>query len=172
MNDPAISEDLLFGGDEGINEFLSLMGLDPGSANDVIQDDGSLILAIGDRALSIEQQSSINGVVIMVFITDTTGLNVDAVLRDLMVLNARPQDTGGLIFGLLGSDVIVGTLIVPQPYASPRTVADAVEAINESTDIWRTVIEDAVNNFISDAINAGNESDTNAPVANQNIKFV
>ena len=117
MNDLAISEDLLFGGEEGISEFLSLMGVDPGSADDVIQDDGSLILAIGDRALSIEQQSSINALAIMAFIANTAGLNVDAVLRDLMVLNARPHDTGGLIFGLLGSDVIVGTLIVAEPSA-------------------------------------------------------
>ena len=135
MNDLAISEDLLFGGEEGISEFLNLVGVDPVSANDVIQDDGSLILAIGDRALSIEQQSSINGVVIMAFIANTAGLDVDVVLYDLMMLNAWPHDTGGLIFGLLGPDVIVGTLIVPQPYASPRTVADAVEAISESTDV-------------------------------------
>lgn len=136
---------------DGVAELIGLLGLEPDVIPEVVQDDGSLILGVGDRALSIEAQPAVNGVVIMAFIARTNGLDMQHVLHDLMVLNARPHDTGGLIFGLLGDDVLVGTLTVPQPFATPRTLADAVAAVIESTDVWRTVIEAAFDASESDA---------------------
>ncbi len=146
-----------FESDAQVDEFLSVLGLGDARAPDVVQDDGSIVLAIGDRALTVEAQPAINGVLITAFIARLAGPELDGIVHDLMALNARLHATGGLIFGLTAEEIVVASLIVAQPYVTPRNVAEAVEAVIESTDVWRNLIESTANST-REAFAAENDS--------------
>ncbi len=135
-----------FASDAETDEFLSVLGLGDMRSPDVVQEDGSIVLAIGDRALTVEAQPAINGVLITAMIARLSGPELDGVVHDLMALNARPHATGGMIFGLTAEEIVVASLIVAKPYVSPRNIAEAVEAVIESTDVWRILIETTANN--------------------------
>ncbi len=141
MSEDNANQTSLFVENDELEEFLSALGVDGVQAEDARQEDGSIILAIGDRAVTIEAQPSINGVVISAFIARVPGPEITTILHELMILNARPHATGGLVFGLIAEEIIVGSLIVAQPYVSPHAIAEAVHAVIESTDIWRDLIE-------------------------------
>lgn len=131
----------VFDSPETIAEFLSLLGFEEVDPEDVVQEDGSIVLAVGDRAITLEHHEAVGGVVLSALIARADGPELDGIMHDLMLLNARPQTTGGLVFGILDETLLVGSLILPDQIATPRTVAEAVAAVIESTDAWRTLIE-------------------------------
>ena len=130
---------------EAVSEFFAALGLDDVDPGEVVQADGSIVLAIGDRAITLEHHEEVAGVVITALIARAAVPELDGIVHDLMALNARPHTTGGLTFGILDDDILVGSLILADAIATPRTLAEAVEAIIESTDAWRTLIEQAGN---------------------------
>ncbi len=144
MSDQAADETdmvTVFNSPDAVSEFFAALGLAEVDPDEVIQEDGSIILAIGDRAITLERHDAVAGVVITALIARAVGPELDGIVHDLMALNARPHTTGGLTFGLLDDDILVGSLILDDAIASPRSLAEAVDAIVESTDAWRTLIE-------------------------------
>ncbi len=133
----------VFESPEALTEFFAMLGLDDIDPAAVVQADGSIVLAIADRAITLEHHEAVAGVVITALIARAAGPELDGIVHDLMALNARPHTTGGLIFGILDDDILVGSLILSDTIASPRTVAETLEAVVESTDAWRTLIEQA-----------------------------
>lgn len=133
----------VFSNESEVDAFGAALGLEISEVPGLQQEDGSIVLAIGDRAITLERHDAVGGVVITALIARTAGPELDGVIHDLMALNARPQTTGGLTFGVLADDIVVATLIVAEAVASPTNVADAVEAVIEATDVWRALIEQA-----------------------------
>lgn len=126
---------------EAVLEFLEGLGIGGADPEEVVQEDGSIVLALGDRAITLERHETVGGVVITALIARVAGPELDGIVHDLMALNARPQTTGGLAFGLLDEEILVGSLILGDTIATPRTLSEAVVAVIESTDAWRTLIE-------------------------------
>ena len=84
-------------------------------------------------------------------IARASGPELDGIIHDLMALNARPHMTGGLFFGVMSDNIVTGSMIVAAPYVEPRVLSDAIEAVVETTDVWRTLIENSGQNARSAA---------------------
>lgn len=154
-----------------LGRFLDALGVDPDEAAEVTDADGSIVLAIGDRGFTVERNEAIDCVTITIFVCHLAGLDVTTVLQDLMMLNARPNDTGGLVFGLAGQDVIVARLTLPETDAYPDTLADAVRAVIDSTDLWRGVVESAVETLEANRAEPDGMTPEHAPGRLPNDRF-
>ncbi len=151
MNEAEEQTPNILSDDTIVDEMLAVIGVEEENKDSVRQADGSLIIPIGDRAVSVEHQTEINSVAIIVFIVDTSGLTLPTIMQDLLTLNAHPKETGALFFGMVDRE-IVGTLLMPEIYADARNLAQAVIAVADSASTWEQVIETAVDQTVAEAL--------------------
>lgn len=145
---------------EFVNDYLTALDFDQKAYKDIGIENGLFCVAIGDQAVQLRYSENLNGFLLSTIILELNGFTAPEIAYDLMLLNGRLHDTGGLVFGMSHPDAIVASIIVPIGISSPEILAQSTTAFLEAAQSWAVILKDGVVAIVNSEIEDVASSET------------
>lgn len=142
---------------EFLADLFEALGFDPSDAPEAVEHQ-EVVFTYQGYPIGFRHSPHLNGILVSGVVFEATGLNIEDILFDLLLLNGRLDETGGIVFGLRDRETIVASIVVADTLFTAQNIAAAVDALADAIGSWRELIEQTLANPPSDQDADGEKS--------------